>query len=83
MAAPKGFAALAIVVAIAHPDSPYQLPDIIAGAFNMNGYPNAQNTYPIMTQLKLSFTKDLTHIPRIVSMQPMLSPTCDPYLLLM
>jgi len=37
IAAPNGFAALAIVVAIARPDSPYQLPEIIAGALRING----------------------------------------------
>jgi len=46
IAAPRGFAELAIVVAIALPDSPYQAPDMREGEFRMNGYPIAQRHYP-------------------------------------
>lgn len=37
IATPKGFAALAMVVAIAQPSSLYHAADTLAGAFRMNG----------------------------------------------
>lgn len=79
-ATPKACDATAILRAITLSLGPNQSLAILAGAFNMKGYPTAANTCPAMQALNPhTLIKDFKIIPRVVRKVPSSTPFRLPY----